>query len=103
MHLSSLFGLIFGAGVMYAALHATASDMSFFLDFHGILIVCGGTAAAASLSFPLNQVLLLTKVFIQRVLGGRKVDYQGVVTQMIELNKKVSLGVTGLKESIPNI
>ena len=47
MNFSSAFGVMFGIFVMYSALRASADDMRFFLDFHGILIVCGGTAAAA--------------------------------------------------------
>jgi chemotaxis protein MotA len=103
MNFSSLFGVLCGVGVMYGALKATTPDLSFFFDLHGILIVVGGTAAAASISFPINKVLALLKVFLLRVLGRKKVDFQGVIAQLIELNKKTSLGVTGLKDSIPTI
>jgi chemotaxis protein MotA len=36
-------------------------------------------------------------------LGKRKSDYQGVIQQLLELNKKASLGVTGLKDSVGSI
>jgi chemotaxis protein MotA len=103
MNYSSILGIAFGIGVMYAALHATSGDMRFFLDFHGILIVIGGTAAAASISFPIKDVIILFKVFVLRVLGRNRVDYQEIITQMLELNKKVSLGASGLNEMIPTL
>lgn len=103
MNFSSLFGLIIGATVMYEALHATSSDFNFFLDFHGILIVCGGTLAAASISFPIKRVVLLLKVFIMRVLGRHRVNYQEVITQILELNRRFSAGAAALNEYLPNI
>lgn len=103
MNFSSIFGLILGMGVMYTSLNATTTNLSFFLDMHGILIVCGGTAAAASISFPLNKVLTLFKVFVMRVLGRNTVDYHYVISQLLELNKKVSLGISALNEALPTI
>lgn len=103
MNFSSILGLLFGVGVMYTAMTATTPDLSFFLDFHGILIVCGGTAAAASISFPINKVLALFKVFLQRVLSKRDSDYQAIITQILELNKKATLGLSALKESATSI
>ena len=103
MNLSSIFGVLFGITVMYSALTHTTSDLNFFLDFHGILIVIGGTAAAASISFPINKVLALLKVFVLRVLGRNKNNYQNVIAQIIDLNKKASVSVTALKDAIPNI
>jgi chemotaxis protein MotA len=103
MNFSSLFGVIFGAGVMYFALNATTPNMEFFLDFHGILIVVGGTAAAASISFPLFKVISLLKVFFMRVLGRNKTDTQGVISQLLDLNKKASIGLTAINDALPNI
>ena len=102
MNFSSLFGVISGILVMYFALHAT-SEMRFFLDPHGILIVVGGTAAAASISFPVMKVLALTKVFLLRVLGKNRVDYQGTISQILELSKKAVTGLSALNEAIPTI
>lgn len=103
MNFSSLFGVLLGLGVLFTALQMTTPNMEFFLDAHGILIVLGGTLAASSISFPISKVLSLLKVFMKRVLGQNKVDFQGTISQMIELNKKASLGVTALNDSIPHI
>ncbi|MGK5085430.1 MotA/TolQ/ExbB proton channel family protein [Bdellovibrionota bacterium FG-1] len=103
MNFSSLFGLISGMAVLYAALHATTDNMKFFMDLHGILIVFGGTAAAASLSFPIAHVIGLMKVFLLRVLGRHHVDYHGTIGQLLELNKKASLGTSALNESLGSL
>src|SRR6478735_8702980 len=103
MNFSSLFGVLFGIGVLYGALHATTDNLSFFLDAHGILIVVGGTAAAASISFPILHVLGLMKVFVLRVLGTHRVDYPGTIQQILDLSKKATHGAHALNESLPTL
>ena len=103
MNFSSLLGLMLGVGVMWAALTHTTDNLRFFLDAHGILIVFGGTLAAASISFPIAKVLMLFKVFVLRVLGRNKVDFQGTIAQLLELNKKASIGLTSMQEMIPQL
>jgi chemotaxis protein MotA len=103
MNFSSFFGVIIGIGVMYAALSATTDNIEAFLNLHGILIVCGGTAAAASISYPLSHLFSLTRIFVMRVLGQNKVDYQGTITQLLELNKRASMGHTALTEALNSI
>ncbi|MBC7690422.1 MAG: MotA/TolQ/ExbB proton channel family protein [Methylotenera sp.] len=103
MNFSSAFGVIFGMAVFYLALDATVTDLSFFLDYHGILIVCGGTAAAASIAFPIVKVFALLKVFALRVLGRNRVDFQGTVSQLLELNRKSAQGGGSLKDSLSGI
>lgn len=103
MNLSSFFGVMAGVVVMYFALNSTSSDMRFFLDVHGILIVCGGTLAAASICFPVFKVLNLLKVFVLRVLGRNKVDYQGTINQILELGKRAGSGLSSLNDAIGSI
>lgn len=102
MNISSMIGLIFGMAVLYQALSATA-HLRFFLDLHGILIVCGGTAAAASISFPIKEVLALLKVFLLRNLGKRRISHQQIIHDFLELNKKSIQGLSALNEMIPSL
>jgi chemotaxis protein MotA len=103
MNFSSFIGIMIGLGVMYGALTATTDNLKFFLDFHGILIVIGGTLAAGSISFPILRVLALTKVFMLRVLGRHKVDYQQAIAQLLELNKKATIGLSAINDTLPSI
>jgi chemotaxis protein MotA len=88
---------------MYLALTHTADNLSLFFDLHGMLIVFGGTFAAASISFPILKVLALTKVFLLRVVGAHKMDYSGTIVQILDLNKKASISLVGLNEALPSI
>ena len=103
MNFSSAFGVLFGIGILLAALRATTPNLEYFLDLHGILIVVGGTAAAASISFPLKELFYLVRVFLSRVLGRHKTNHQEVITQLLELNKKTTMGLSVLKESLPGV
>ncbi len=103
MNFSSMFGVLFGFTVMYYALQGATTNLAFFLDPHGIMIVLGGTLAATSISFPFSKILTLTKVFLLRVLGQNRVEYQTVINQLIELNKKAGMGVTALNEMVPHL
>ncbi len=100
MNFSSLIGIGIGVYVMYWSLSHTTDNLMFFLDMHGIMIVMGGTLAAASISFPILKVLALFKVFVLRVLGANRVDHHGTITQLLELNKKAANGLTGLNETL---
>jgi len=104
MNISSLFGVILGASIIVAAIKETGMDPKFFLNFHGVVIVCGGTIVTASIMFPLSKVASLFKVFFLRVLGSHRTDYQSAIEQILELNKKASIGgVTALNDMLPAI
>ena len=103
MNVSSLIGVLIGFAVVALSLTETGMDMSFFLNFHGLVIVCGGTLAAAAISFQVSKILMLVRVFFLRLLGRNRVDYQGTIEQMLELNKKLSLGLVGSHEAIAGV
>lgn len=103
MNLSSLFGVLLGIGVTWASLHESGMELAFFLNFHGIVIVCGGTLAAASISFPLNKILALLKVFFLRVLGGHRLNYKETIEQLMELNRRATQGLSALNEAVPGL
>jgi len=103
MNLSSLFGVLLGLGVVGASLHESGMEMAFFLNFHGLVIVIGGTLAAASICFPMSKLLSLTKVFFLRVLGLSKTSHQQIIEQFLELNKKAVAGLSALGEMVPNL
>ncbi len=103
MNFSSFLGIFAGLAVLFFGMKETTANMDFFLDAHGILIVCGGTAAAASISFPIHKILSLLKVFFLRVLGRSKIDFQNTIVLLLELNKKAAQGPTALREAGANL
>lgn len=103
MNFSSIFGVLFGGSIFYLALTTSNMNLAFFLDTHGIMIVLGGTAAAASISFPLSKLLALIKVFVLRVIGRSQVDYQGTIQALLDLSKRASSGTSALRDSLGSI
>ena len=103
MNFSALLGLIVSGGVLFASLHESGMPITYFLNFHGIVIVCGGTLGAAVLSFPAKKLLMLLKIFFLRVLGGGKPNYASAIEQILELNKKLSIGSGSLNDSLPSL
>lgn len=103
MNLSSIFGVLLGLGIMLVSIYESGMEFAFFLNFHGIVIVMGGTLAAASVSFKMSKILSLLKVFFLRVLGRNKVDYHGTIEQILDLNKKITIGTTSVGDLLPSI
>jgi chemotaxis protein MotA len=103
MGATSLIGIFIGLAVVASSLQQTGMDLQFFLNFHGLVIVCGGTLAAAAISFPVPKLLTLFKVFFLRLTGRNRVNYQATIEQMLDLNKKLSLGLMGSHEAITGI
>lgn len=103
MNFSSLFGVLLGFAVLGGSIHESGMAFGYFLNFHGVVIVCGGTLAAAAISFPLFKILQLVKVFFLRVLGINKPDYQGTIEQFLEMNKKATLGLSAMNEAVAGL
>jgi len=104
MNFGSIFGVVLGVVIVLSSLHESGMEMGFFLNFHGLVIVCGGTFTAAAIGYPIGRVFSLLKVFFLRVLGKAKINYQSTIEQLLELNKKASIGgITALSDMIPAI
>jgi chemotaxis protein MotA len=85
MNLLSVFSLILAVVVLGVAIFTASNNPRSFLDWHGLLVVLGGTFAAAAVSIQLDKVFLLIKIYIDRTIRGRKVDYQKVTRQLMIL------------------
>ncbi len=75
-----LAGVVFG----YAAFTSTDNPMA-FIDFHGALIVFGGSIAATAISFQLDRIFVMLKVFWYRTLKGQKPNYVKIIKSLMRL------------------
>ena len=82
--LSLLSFVLAGVVFAYAAYTSTDNPMA-FVDFHGALIVFGGSVAATAISFQLDRILLMLKVFWTRTLRGKKPDYVKIIKSLMIL------------------
>jgi chemotaxis protein MotA len=84
MNLMSLVAFILAGAVLVFGI-STAGDWHFFLDPHAVFIVIGGSMAAGSIAFQVDRILLLFKVFVRRVLRGRRENYARLIRELMIL------------------
>lgn len=85
MNVKSIIALLMAASVFgFGALTATSNPYA-FLDFHAALIVIGGTTAVAAVSFQIDRIFLMLKVFYLRVVKGSKLEYVRIIRELMIL------------------
>lgn len=86
--------------VFGAALLTSAKSANVFLDAHAILIVLGGTAAAACSCFSLPKMTELVFVFLRRMVGQKKWDYYNLINEIVGLAKSYRKGRGSFEASL---
>lgn len=71
MNIVSIIGLIISTVVLVTGLKLASDDISLFFDGPSLFIVLGGTFAATSVSFQLNRLGLLLKIFLTQFISGK--------------------------------
>lgn len=102
MNFSSLIGLILSLSVVLVSVATATNNWKVFMDAHAFLIVIGGTAAAALLSFSGPKLLALAKVFLRRVLGKNE-ELQVAITEIVDLAKGYRDNDKYLKDNVAKI
>lgn len=103
MNISSIISFIAAFGVLGFGLLSASSDPLVFMDGVSAFIVLGGTVAAAAISFRIEKLGTLLKIFLIRVLKGENAGFQEIVKHLIKIsevhddNKEASLKIA--KES----
>jgi chemotaxis protein MotA len=103
MNISTLVSFILSLAVFTAALMTTTDDFTVFIDMHAMLIVLGGTLTASFICFSIQKVMLLSKVFVKRVLGQTKKDHSAVITEIVLLSQAARKGKQQLEGQIQRI
>ena len=100
MNFSNTVGLIISTLVLGAAILTSTDDLSIFFDTHALLIVVGGTGAAASVCFSIPKLWDLTKVFFKKIIGARQRDFQSLLTQLVELSTAKHRGIRHYENAV---
>lgn len=85
MNTSSILSFVIAGLVLVGAVSSTSADWRAFLDLHAALVVFGGTAGAAAVSFQVDRLFAMFTVFFRRILRGDKFDYIGLIKVMMSL------------------
>jgi chemotaxis protein MotA len=103
MNFSSILGIIAAAAVFLCALGTATTSWGIFMDFHGILIVIGGTLAASLICFPLKTFVTLCKVFFKKVIGKYSDAHSQVIREIVDLSKGYRENPNHLSEKVGQI
>ena len=78
MNYFSLLSFCIAFGVLAFGLVSSSKDVTIFADSISVFIVVGGTFAATSISFRMDRMMELVKVFAIRILKGKYSKYDEI-------------------------
>lgn len=85
MNPSSIIGFLVAGGVLVFAVMDAKGAKEILLNIHALLIVFGGTMAAAFISFPIQRIVKLSFVALKKLLVGITQDYESIVKEVISI------------------
>jgi chemotaxis protein MotA len=85
MNIASIVGLFLSTAVLFIGLSLATDNLQIFLDFPSMFIVLGGTFSAIAISFQIDRVIVLFKIFLEHITGAKKVDYAGLITEIMKV------------------
>ncbi|MBC7693253.1 MAG: MotA/TolQ/ExbB proton channel family protein [Methylotenera sp.] len=85
MNFSSIIGFLGAAAVLAFAVLEAKGASAVLLNIHALMIVVGGTAAAACVCFPIGRIIRLTLVALKKLVGAAGQDYQAIIREVISL------------------
>lgn len=94
MNLSAPIGFLVGLGVVAFAIAADSKNLNIFLDVHALVIVIGGTAAAAMVCIPFRQLFSMAKVFVKTVSGAQKEQIEKSIEEVVGISTSIHNGST---------
>lgn len=92
MNIFSLFGLIIATGVFFFGLTLASDDMGMFLDYPSMFIVIGGTFAATAVSFQIDRIFVLFKIFFTHFTGSHRLNYSETITEIMKISESYRKG-----------
>jgi chemotaxis protein MotA len=84
LNIKSIFALALAVFVLVYGIFSSG-NVSVFLNEHAFMIVIGGTIAASSISFQVDRIIILFKVFFKRIVQGRKYDYVKLIRELMTI------------------
>jgi len=92
MNILSIISFLMAIVVLVGGLRLSTDDLGMFLDTPSMFIVIGGTLASTAISFKLDRLLMLLKVFFYRVVMGRKINYRQIIIELMKVADSYNKG-----------
>jgi chemotaxis protein MotA len=102
LNLTSLSGFAVAAAILWFGVFHPAPHPGLFLDPHALLIVLGGTLAAALIAFPLGRLADLGHLFVYGFLLKKHSDNRQIATELIAAAAAARLRREALLERNPH-
>jgi len=103
MDIGTILGLFSGVGIIFLGIIRQDGDVGWFMNSNALLVVFGGTIAAAMVNYPLKNIFGLFSV-VKNVFTSEEHDYQGIIEQIVEKGEKARKnGVLSLEADLPSI
>lgn len=98
----NILALLLGVGVIVAGFFLSTDEVGMFWDTVSLFIVFGGTFAAVAISVQFPRLLTMVKIFINKMLKGKIVDYSDVIKEILSLSNEYNKGkpLSSLVENI---
>lgn len=103
MNFSTALGFIGAATVFLHSVLTSTDNREVFLNEHGIVIVLGGTFAAASICFPVGKIFKLGLLALKKMLFGNHPNYPEVIKYIIEIGDKSRTDPAFLKKEVETV
>lgn len=87
MNIFSVLGFIIATAVLLIGFRLASPNMAMFIDYPSMFIVMGGTFAATAISFQLDRIMLLFKIFLSHFMSNKKITYSEVITNIIQISE----------------
>jgi chemotaxis protein MotA len=105
MDIASLIGLLLAFGLILGSILIGAAPITAFIDYPSMMVVLGGSAAAAMICFPLKNILGLPMV-IKKVFLTKAVNVRELIDQLVSLAEVARrdglLALESRLEEVPN-
>lgn len=85
MNIYSILGFILAIIVLGVGFKLSTEDLTMFADYPSMFIVFGGTLAATAICFQLDHILVMIKVFFQRIFFTNKDKLPNTITEIVNV------------------
>lgn len=92
MKMLAILGIPIGIAVLFIGLKLSSDNLGMFVDSTSAFIVIGGTFAASVITFRLDRIFVLFKIFLRHVMGADHINYAGLIKQIIVIGEAYRKG-----------
>ncbi|MEM7647056.1 MAG: MotA/TolQ/ExbB proton channel family protein, partial [Pseudomonadota bacterium] len=103
MNIYSLGAFLFAGVVFFIGVFTSTDNVEAFLDGHAALIVFGGTGAVAAISFQMDRMWTMLKVFYWRVFFNKKVEFVPMIRDLMDIAEAYKKGGEALDQALSKI